>query len=49
MASRVSCTRESVSREYNKLEKLGIIRRRSKTLIVENFASLQSLVDDTLA
>jgi CRP-like cAMP-binding protein len=49
MASRVSCTRESVSREYNKLKKLGIIRCRPKTLIVENFASLQALVDDTLA
>ena len=48
MASRVSCTREAVSREYNKLETLGIISRKSKTLIIENVPGLQALVDEAL-
>jgi CRP-like cAMP-binding protein len=48
MASRISCTREAVNREYNKLAKLGIIRRKPKILIIENVPGLQQLVDEAL-
>ncbi len=47
-ASRVSCTREAVSRELKKLEKLGIIKRESKRLIIEDCKRLQELVDEVL-
>ena len=44
MASRVSCTREAVSREYGNLENLGIISRSRKKLIIEDYQRLQEMV-----
>jgi CRP-like cAMP-binding protein len=47
-ASRVSCTREAVSRELKKLEKSGVIKREPKRLIIEDCKKLQELVDEVL-
>ena len=44
MASRVSCTREAVSREYKNLQNLGIIRRIRKKLIIEDYQRLQDMI-----
>jgi CRP/FNR family cyclic AMP-dependent transcriptional regulator len=43
MASRVSCTREAVSREYKKLEKSGVIERAPKRLVIKDFNQLEEL------
>ncbi|NKB63722.1 MAG: cyclic nucleotide-binding domain-containing protein [Gammaproteobacteria bacterium] len=43
--SRLSCTRESVSRELKHLEKNGIIKRHSGKFVVENLSLLEDLVD----
>ena len=48
LASRVSCTREAVSRELKKLENSGIIKREPKRLIIEDCKRLQELVDEVL-
>lgn len=45
LASRVSCTREAVSRELKKMEKVGLIKRLPKRLIIEDCGRLQELVD----
>ncbi len=44
MASMVSCTREAVSRELNKLESNGIIKRVSKCIVVKDYLKLKALV-----
>jgi CRP-like cAMP-binding protein len=44
MASRLSCTREAVSREYKNLENLGIISRSRKKLIIDDYQRLQEMV-----
>ena len=44
MASRVSCTREAVSREYKNLENLGVISRPRKKLIIDDYQRLQEMV-----
>ncbi len=43
LASRVSCTREAVSRELKKLEESGLIKRGRKRLIVEDCQRLEQL------
>ena len=48
MASRVSCTREAVSRELKKLEDSGLIKREPKKLIIEDCKRLEDLVGDML-
>lgn len=48
MASRVSCTREAVSRELKKLEQAKVIKREPKRLIIEDCKRLQELVDEVL-
>ena len=48
LASRVSCTREAVSRELKKLENSGIIKREPKRLIIEDCKRWQELVDEVL-
>ncbi len=45
LASRVSCTREAVSRELKKLEKSGLIKRKRKQLIIEDCKRLHELVE----
>ncbi len=45
LASRLSCTREAVSREYNNLETLGIIRRQRKLLCIDDVVQLEEMVD----
>ena len=48
LASRVSCTREAISRELKKLEKTGLIKRKPKKLIIEDCAKLEELVGGAL-
>ncbi len=45
MASRVSCTREAVSRELKKLEKTGLIKRSRKRLVITDYKRLRTLVE----
>lgn len=45
LASRVSCTREAVSRELKRLEKSGLIKRQQKRLIIEDCNRLHELVE----
>jgi CRP-like cAMP-binding protein len=46
MASRISCTREAISREMKKLERAGVIQRQPKKLVVENMQRLREIVND---
>lgn len=45
LASRVSCTREAVSRELKKLETAGLIKRKRRQLIIEDYKRLHELVE----
>ena len=45
MASRLSCTREAVSRELNNLQKQGIISRTPRRLVINDFKKLQEIAD----
>lgn len=45
LASRVSCTREAVSRELKKLEKAALIKRKQRQLIVKDYERLRELVE----
>ncbi len=45
LASQVSCAREAISRELKRLEKLDIIERRRKQLIVKDYKRLRELLN----
>ncbi len=45
LASRVSCTREAVSRELKKLAEAGLITRKHKQLVIEDYKQLRELVE----
>ena len=47
IASRVSCTREAVSRELRKLERLGIVERKRGSLVIHDFKGLKQLIGDS--
>ena len=49
IASRVSCAREAVSRELTHLESEGIIARKPKKLIVNDYRRLQELIHPSFA
>lgn len=44
IASRTSTHREAVTRELNRLTRVGLIERQARTLVVKDIARLQSLV-----
>jgi CRP/FNR family cyclic AMP-dependent transcriptional regulator len=44
IASRTSTHREAVTRELNRLTRVGLIERQARTLVVKDLARLQSLV-----
>ena len=46
LGSRLSCTRESVSRELKQLEKSGIIKRKSRKFIIEDLSRLERLIEE---
>jgi CRP-like cAMP-binding protein len=46
IASRVSTHREAVTRELNRLSRIGIIKRQNATLIVRDFDRLARMVHD---
>jgi len=46
IASRISTHREAVTRELNRLSKIGIIDRRGGTLLVKDFDRLAEMVHD---
>ena len=46
IASRISTHREAVTRELNRLSKIGIIDRRGGTLLVKDFDRLAAMVHD---
>jgi|SRR5215471_14966034 len=48
IASRVSTHREAVTRELNRLTKLGIIERRGGTLLVKDLDHLGEMVQDAI-
>jgi CRP/FNR family transcriptional regulator, cyclic AMP receptor protein len=48
IASRVSTHREAVTRELNRLSQMGVIERRSGTLIVGDFDRLAQMVHDAI-
>ena len=49
LASRVSCTREAVSRELKRLEDSGVIIRKPKKLIIEDCRRLQEMISEGIA
>ena len=46
IASRVSTHREAVTRELNRLAKIGIIERRGGTLLIKDLDHLGQMVQD---
>ncbi len=46
IASRVSTHREAVTRELNRLARVGLVERRSTELVVTDLARLQRMVED---
>ena len=44
LASRLTCNREAISREYAILEKAGVLSRKRGKLIVEDIGALESMV-----
>jgi predicted transcriptional regulator len=46
IASRVSTHREAVTRELNRLSRIGIIERRGGTLMVKDVTRLAEMVHD---
>ncbi len=46
IASRISTHREAVTRELNRLSKIGVIDRRGGTLLVKDFDRLAAMVHD---
>ncbi|SFV36823.1 Crp/Fnr family transcriptional regulator [Hyphomicrobium facile] len=46
IASRISTHREAVTRELNRLSKLGIVERRGTLLIVKDIERLEDMVED---
>jgi predicted transcriptional regulator len=46
IASRISTHREAVTRELNRLSRLGIIERRGSNLIVKDVARLAAMVHE---
>ena len=46
IASRVSTHREAVTREFNRLSRIGIIERRGGTLLVKDVDRLAEMVHD---
>jgi CRP/FNR family transcriptional regulator, cyclic AMP receptor protein len=46
IASRTSTHREAVTRELNRLTKMGIIEQRSRVLWIKDLARLEALVRD---
>ncbi len=48
IASRISTHREAVTREINRLSKLGVVERRGSSLIVKNVERLQDMVEDAV-
>lgn len=46
IANRLSCTREAVSREFKKLENMGIVSRQRKLLKINKMDVLEDMIDD---
>jgi CRP/FNR family cyclic AMP-dependent transcriptional regulator len=46
IAAQISTHREAVSREISRLKRLGILERRGRSLIVNDYARLESMVHD---
>lgn len=46
IASRVSVTRETVARVLSELNRVGLVTKSSKGLLIRDFQQLQSMVDD---
>ena len=44
LASRLTCNREAISREYAVLEKEGVLSRKRGKLVVEDISRLESMV-----
>ena len=47
LASRLSCSREVVSREFKSFEALGVISRSTKILVIEDYNRLQAIAEGT--
>jgi len=48
IATRVSTHREAVSRELNRLAKIGLVERQRGRLVIKNIAQLSRMVEDVL-